>query len=88
MSLTEKQMTDALDFQSALWEELADYLRGIWEALAKAFEQFRLDPTFIHDVGLERLLPIHAGIATNVLPSHANPHGASGMLIYEDDKDS
>jgi hypothetical protein len=88
MALDADEMTDTLDYQSALWAELATYLQGTWRGFAEAFEQFRLDPTFIHDVGLEGFLPIYAGIATNVLPSQANPHGASGMMIYEDKKGS
>jgi len=37
---------------------------------------------------LVALLPIYAGIASNVLPSLANPLAASGTIVYEDKKDS
>jgi hypothetical protein len=88
MALEANEMTDALDFQSILWAELAKHLQGIWKELAEAFEQFRLDTEFISDVGLATFLPIYAGIHTNVVPSTANAYGASGMMIYENKKGS
>lgn len=88
MGLDADEMTDALDYQSSLWAELAAYLQGTWRGFAEAFDQFRLEPEFISDVGLTPFLPIHAGIATNVLPNMANPHGASGMMIYDHKKRS
>ena len=88
MALDEKEMTDALDFQSELWVELAKYLQGTWKGLAEAFERFRLTPAFINEVDLVALLPIYAGIASNVLPSLANPLATSGTIVYEDKKDS
>jgi hypothetical protein len=88
MALDANEMTDALDFQSMLWAELAKHLQGIWKGLAEAFEPFRIDTTFINDVGLAKFLPIHAGIDTSVVPSTANPYGASGMMIYENKKGS
>ena len=88
MALPEQEMTDALDLESNLWSELADYLRGIWKALADAFEQYRLDPAFTADVGLTAFLPIHAGIATTVMPSMVNPYAASGTIVYENEPTS
>jgi hypothetical protein len=81
-------MTDDLDYQSALWAELANYLQGTWKEYADAFAELRLNPTFIGNVGLAPFLPIHQGIATTVFPSTANRHGASGMNYYEDKKGS
>jgi hypothetical protein len=83
MALDAQEMTDALDYQSKLWVELAKYLQGSWKALAEAFERFRLDATFINDVGLARFLPIYTGIASNLVLSLANPHAASGTMVYE-----
>ena len=88
MALDSDEMTDALDYQSRLWAELAKYLQSTWQALAEAFEQFRLDATFIKAVNLEPFLPIYPEIASNVMPSQANPIAASGMMIYKADKDS
>jgi len=82
------EMTDALDYQSMLWAELAEYLQGNWKGLAEAFEQFRLDPAFIDAVNLEPFLPIYPGIASNVMPRQASPLAASGMHIYEAKKGS
>jgi len=45
-------MTDALDFQSMLWAELAKHLQGVWKGLTEAFELFRLNTTFISDLDL------------------------------------
>lgn len=87
-SLGENEMTDALDYQSMVWEELANYLQGVWKGLAEAFERFRLDAIFINDVRLAAFLPIYAGISSNVLPSQVNPQGASGMMIYKGKKGS
>jgi hypothetical protein len=86
MALPEREMTDALDLQAKLWSKLAGYLRGTWKALADAFEQYRLDPAFVHEVGLAAFLPIHAGIATTVMPSMVNPYAASGTIVYEKKK--
>ena len=61
MALDAQEMTDALDYQSELWGELAKYLQGTWKGLAEASERFRLDPTFISEVGLAAFLPICAG---------------------------
>ena len=88
MALDAQEMTDALDYQSELWEELAKYLQGTWKGLTEAFERFRLDPTFISDVGLAVFLPIYAEIASDVMPSLANPHAASGTMIYENKQHS
>jgi hypothetical protein len=83
MALDEKEMIDALDYQSELWERLAKYLQGTWKSLAEGFEQFRLDATFIRDVGLAAFLPICSGVATSVLPSQANVIAASGTMNYD-----
>jgi hypothetical protein len=88
MALDAQEMTDALDYQSELWGELAKYLQGTWKGLAEASERFRLDPTFISEVGLAAFLPICAGVASNVMPSLANPHAASGTMIYDNKQDS
>ncbi len=82
MALDAQEMTDALDYQSELWVELAKYLQGTWKGLAEAFERFRLDTTFVNDIGLARFLPIYTGIASNVMLSLANPHAASGTMVY------
>jgi hypothetical protein len=88
MALDRKEMTDALDYQSELWDELAKYLQGTWKGLAEAFERFRIDSTFIKGIGLAAFLPIYAGIGINVVPSLANGHGVSGRMMYEDKKGS
>lgn len=88
MGLDSSEMTDSLDYQSKLWEELAAHLQGIWKGLAEAFVEFRLDPTFIADVKLEQFLPIFPAIASNSMPSQACPIGASGMMMYDTQKSS
>lgn len=87
MGLGANEMTDALDYQSTLWAELAEYLQGTWKGLAVAFEQFRLDPKFINAVNLGPFLPIYPGIASNVMPSQTSPIAASGTALYEAEKD-
>ena len=69
MALDAQEMTDALDYQSELWEKLAEYLQGVWKGLTDAFVLYRLDNTFVRDVGLATFLPIYPGIANNVMPS-------------------
>lgn len=88
MGLNANEMTDSLNYQSELWAELAAYLQGAWKGLAEAFENFRIDPTFIADVGLERFLPIYPTIASNVLPSQTCSIGASGLMVYDGKKSS
>jgi hypothetical protein len=83
MSLGESEMTDALDYQTRLWDDLAIYLQGTWKALSEAFVKFRTEPLFIEDVGLESFLPIDSEIANRVIPSQENPVAASGTIIYE-----
>ena len=83
MSLDEKEMTDALDYQARLWDELATYLQVTWKALAAAFVEFRIEPLFIKAVGLESFLPIDSQVATRVVPSQANPTAASGPMNYD-----
>ncbi len=45
-----------------------------------------LDPAFVHEVGRAAFLPIHAGIATTVMPSMVSPYAASGAIVYEKKK--
>lgn len=82
MSLDESEMTDALDYQTRLWDELAIYLQGTWKALDEAFVEFRAEPHFITAVGLESFLPIDSEVANRVIPSQSNPIAASGTIIY------
>jgi hypothetical protein len=83
MSLDETEMTDVLDYQTKLWSELAVYLQGTWKTLDKAFVEFRTEPLFIKDVGLESFLPIDSEVATRVILSQASPIAASGTMIYD-----
>lgn len=83
MSLDEGEMTDSLDYQAGLWDELGVYLQGTWKALSEAFVEFRAEPLFIAAVGLESFLPIDSEIANRVSPSQLNPVAASGTIIYE-----
>lgn len=76
MSLDEQEMADALHYQLKLWTALAQYLQGTWRGLAHAFEELRVDPAFIRELGLGPFLPIYPGIASPVQPSFANPHAA------------
>ena len=88
MGLDSSEMTDSLDYQSRLWEELATYLRGFWKGMAEAFEAFRVDPTFIADVKLEQFLPIYPAIASSVVPSQVSSIAASGTMMYDTKKRS
>lgn len=82
MALDAQEMTDALDYQSELWEKLGEYLQGMWKGLTDAFVLYRLDDTFVKDAGLAAFLPIYPSIAGNVMPSLANSLQASGTMIY------
>lgn len=88
MGLGVNEMTDSLDYQSALWEELATYLQEFWKGLADAFEAFRLDSTFVADVKLEQFLPIYPNIASDIMPSQVSSIAASGMMMYDTKKSS
>lgn len=88
MGLGVNEMTDSLDYQSALWEELATYLQGFWKGLADAFEAFRLDSTFVADVKLEQFLPIYPNIASGIMPSQVSSIAASGTMMYDTKKSS
>jgi hypothetical protein len=88
MSLDENEMTDALDYQTRLWEELAIYLQGTWKALDEAFENFRVEPLFIKAVGLDSFLPIDSEVANRVIPSQVSPVAASGTIVYDKKKDA
>lgn len=88
MGLGVNEMTDSLDYQSALWKELATHLQGFWKGLAEAFEAFRLDPTFVADVKLEQFLPIYPNIASDIMPSQVSSIAASGMMMYDTKKSS
>lgn len=83
MSLDESEMTDALDYQTRLWDELAIYLQGTWKALDEAFVEFRAEPQFMTAVGLESFLPIDSEVANRVIPSQSNPIAASGTTNYD-----
>jgi hypothetical protein len=83
MSLDESEMTDALDYQTRLWDELAVYLQNTWKALDEAFVEFRTEPLFIKAVGLEPFLPIDSWVAKRVIPSQLGSLVASGTIIYE-----
>jgi hypothetical protein len=86
--LRPSEITDALDYQLTLWTELAAYPQGTWKGYAKVFADLRLDATFISDVGLTPFLPIHQGIGTTIVPTTANPLGASGMNFYDNKQGS
>jgi hypothetical protein len=83
MSLDESDMTDALDYQTTLWDELGVYLQGTWKALGEAFMEFRSEPLFIQAVGLESFLPIDPEVVNRVIPSQISSVAASGTIIYD-----
>lgn len=83
MSLDERDMTDALDYQTRLWEELAIYLQSTWKTLGEAFVELRTEPLFIRAVGLESFLPVDSAVADRVIPSQVSSLAASGTIIYD-----
>jgi hypothetical protein len=81
-SLDAQEMTNALDYQSELWDKLAEYLQGTWKGLTEGFVLYRLENNFINEVGLSAFLPIYAGIASKLVASLANPVATSGAIIF------
>lgn len=76
-------MTDALDYQTKLWNNLAIYLQSTWETSDEAFVEFRTEPLFIKAVGLESFLPIDSRVANRVIPSQVGAIADSGTTIYD-----
>ena len=67
------EMTDILNLQTGLWDQLAGVLHGTWKELAEAFQELRATDTFIQAAGLNSFLPIHDAIGTTVIPRITNP---------------